>query len=93
MHLIPCQQEEALEYEEPVATSDEPHYEFQLSSQVSPHNGTHDSTHSAGAVSVCGGGAVGDDDDPYWEPASREDELRMQLARLRVIEIPRQNVQ
>ncbi len=77
-----------------MATGDQPHSKLQLSSQVSPHNGTRDSAHSAGAVSVCGGGAVGDDDDdPYWEPASREDELRMQLARLRVVEIPRQNIQ
>ncbi len=56
------------------ATSDDPHYEFQQSSQVSPYE-------------------VEEDTDPYWEPASREDELRMQLAGLGVVEIPRQNVQ
>ncbi len=74
-----------------MATSDEPHYEFQQSSEVSPHN-TRDSAYSVSTGSVCGGGDV-EEEDPYWEPASKEDELRMQLARLRVVEIPRQNIQ
>ena len=26
--------------------------------------------------------------DPYWEPANMEDELKLQLARLQVLEIP-----
>ena len=32
-------------------------------------------------------------EDPYWEPASREDELRLQLLRLKVHEIPNGQLQ
>ena len=31
--------------------------------------------------------------DPYWDPSSKEDELRMQLQKLKVQEIPRENLQ
>ena len=31
--------------------------------------------------------------DPYWHPSSMEDELRMQLLKLKVQEIPRENLQ
>ena len=36
-----------------------------------------------------------DDDygDPYWEPSSMEEELRMQLLRLKVQEIPREDLE
>jgi len=30
--------------------------------------------------------------DPYWHPSSMEDELRMQLLRLKVQEISRENI-
>ena len=31
--------------------------------------------------------------DPYWDPSSKEDELRMQLQKLKVQEIPREDLQ
>ena len=31
--------------------------------------------------------------DPYWDPSSKEDELRMQLLKLKVQEIPREDLQ
>ena len=31
--------------------------------------------------------------DPYWHPSSMEDELRMQLMKLKVQEIPREDLQ
>ena len=31
--------------------------------------------------------------DPYWDPSSMEDELRMQLQKLKVQEIPREDLQ
>jgi len=31
--------------------------------------------------------------DPYWEPSSREDELRRQLLKLKVQEIPREDLE
>ena len=31
--------------------------------------------------------------DPYWDPSSKEDELRMQLQKLKVPEIPREDLQ
>ena len=31
--------------------------------------------------------------DPYWQPSSMEDELRMQLMNLKVQEIPREDLQ
>ncbi len=68
-------------------TSEEPHYEFQgsLCDDQDPHDPT-------SYANDAGGDAEGDED-PYWEPASMEDELKMQLAQLRVVEIPRGNIQ
>ena len=34
-----------------------------------------------------------DYEDPYWDPSSKEDELRMQLQKLKVQEIPREDLQ
>ena len=34
-----------------------------------------------------------DYEDPYWDPSSMEDELRMQLQKLKVQEIPREDLQ
>ena len=34
-----------------------------------------------------------DYEDPYWHPSSMEDELRMQLLKLKVQEIPREDLQ
>ena len=33
-----------------------------------------------------------DYEDPYWDPSSMEDELRMQLQKLKVQEIPRKDL-
>ena len=59
---------------------DSPHYEYDSDPQHKPSEGTPHYEVSE------------DYSDPYWEPANMEDELKLQLARLQVLEIPTEDL-